>query len=118
MELIGSRFTHLNYYQAAGFAILCRHAVLLNAEFLNGFYTRLDSLATKHDWRNRYTIQHIVIGARAAAADTHVAFVSAGAKSTAASSPTRAAGLLRHPCRERKKTVWTTTAAVGSRLDR
>src|SRR5260370_7835109 len=78
-ELIGARLADLDYDQSAGLAILRRHAVLLNAEFLDGFYAWRYGWTAKHDCGDGDPIQDIVIRARAAAAYTHITFISAGA---------------------------------------
>src|SRR6266852_3128472 len=49
VELIGARLADLDYDQSAGLAILRRHAVLLNAEFLDGFYAWRYGWTAKHD---------------------------------------------------------------------
>src|SRR6266851_8808114 len=78
VELIGARLADLDYDQSARLAKLRRHAVLLNAEFLDGFYAWRYGWTAKHSCSNGDAVQDIVIRARAAAADPHVAFISAG----------------------------------------
>ncbi len=96
VELIGAGLANLNYDQPPGFAVFCRHAVLLNSELLDRLNSRLHVLPAKH-WRSdRGAVQDIVVCARTAAADAYVAVISARAESTTAGPRTRAPSLLAH----------------------
>ena len=49
MEMISAGLADLDYDQSAGLAILRRHAVLLNAEFLDRLHAWGYSWTAKHD---------------------------------------------------------------------
>src|SRR5204863_4208567 len=77
VKLVRTRLADLNNDGTAGFAVLCRHAVLLNAKLPDRLDRWLNVLTAKHGRRDRGAIQNIVIIAGPAPTDAYIAFVAA-----------------------------------------
>src|SRR5262249_23981051 len=102
VKLVCTRLADLNNNGAAGFAILCRHAVLLDAKLPDGLDGRLNILTAKHRRCDRGAIQNIFIIAGPTATNAYFSFVGA----------TRASKLLRHPGSKGKKVIGTSPATT------
>src|SRR5215471_19279989 len=95
MELIRAALADRDENGPTRLAVFRRHAVLLDAKFLNGIHRRSKRGTPKNGRCDRAAVQHTVISSRAAPAHAQIAVIAAAITT----------GLLRYACSQGKQAI-------------